>query len=284
MTFYFGKDHAQMICEALELMPCKDELQRAKVHNLIEELRQNGAWFAHVTAQDTVLMKEALATMPTIKGEQIELFCEVKCSVAAMQPEELVLIREVRALDGLSLAKTFYFKVPNEDFDIKAAIKAACIAFLSTEDGRKICENDRNEFSWHMFMEYVPNSICRRYGFEMVTLNMPAVHVDLYNGPVSKATVPIIGQLSSFASANVDICDVMIKFTTTNVDGEDITIQMSAGDLYDDWYCNCDSVPENGAFLHSLEISAHGKIMTFSREELGEFTFEELMWLIEDIW
>ena len=83
---------------------------------------------------------------------------------------------------------------------------------------------------------------------------------------------------------NFGIYDVMLKFTTTNVDDKEITIQMSAGALTDDWYGSCDSVPENGAFLHNLEISVSGKAVRFSREELGDFSFEELMRIIENNW
>lgn len=83
---------------------------------------------------------------------------------------------------------------------------------------------------------------------------------------------------------NFGIYDVMLKFTTTNVDDKEITILMSAGALADDWYGSCDSVPENGALLHNLEISVPGKVVKLSREELGDFSFEELMRVIEGTW
>lgn len=94
-----------------------------------------------------------------------------------------------------------------------------------------------------------------------------------------------LSQFSPFVhETSFGIYDVMLKFSTTNVDDKEIAIQMSAGALADDWHGACDSVPENGAFLHNLEISVPGKVVKLSCEELGDFSFEELMWIIETTW
>lgn len=68
--------------------------------------------------------------------------------------------------DGLSVrVLTLTFDVPNEQFDLVAAVKDAARAFCQTEEGRKMYIYNCGCFNWADF-EYVPNEICQQFGFQ----------------------------------------------------------------------------------------------------------------------
>lgn len=57
------------------------------------------------------------------------------------------------------------FEVPNVEFDLIAAVKAACKEYCQTEDGKRVLADNFDYFNWGDFDKFVPDCICRRYGF-----------------------------------------------------------------------------------------------------------------------
>lgn len=66
--------------------------------------------------------------------------------------------------------------------------------------------------------------------------------------------------------------------------GEKIMIPttIKIADLYDDWYGDCNSCPENGEFVFGITIAQESTGKSYLIETPYEFTFEELMMAIED--
>ena len=71
--------------------------------------------------------------------------------------------------DGLNIrVLTLNFEVPNEAFDIVAAVKAAAKEYCLTEEGKKAYEGNCNCFNWGDFDAHVPQDICRKHGFAKI--------------------------------------------------------------------------------------------------------------------
>ena len=82
------------------------------------------------------------------------------------------MIRTIVAIerDGLDLrVLALNFDVPSADFDLKAAIKAACTEYCQTEQGRAIYEYNCSSFNWADFAMSVPAEICAKHGFKLIT-------------------------------------------------------------------------------------------------------------------
>ena len=58
------------------------------------------------------------------------------------------------------------FEVPDDNFDLLAAAKAAAMDFCKTPEGRDVFDGD--SFGWYDFMTNVPNEFCEKHGFKMV--------------------------------------------------------------------------------------------------------------------
>lgn len=52
--------------------------------------------------------------------------------------------------------------------DVEKAVKDACTEYCLTEKGRKVYEGNCDCFNWGDFDTYVPNDICKKYGFEKI--------------------------------------------------------------------------------------------------------------------
>lgn len=55
----------------------------------------------------------------------------------------------------------------NEDMgkeDILSAIRKACDDYVGTDEGAEMLKGNRNSFTYHDFLEHVPNRICAKYG------------------------------------------------------------------------------------------------------------------------
>lgn len=69
--------------------------------------------------------------------------------------------------DGLDIRTiTGSFKVPSEDFDIIAAIKAASNEYIHTEEGKQTLDHNCGQFNFADFVNDVPRRICVKHGFE----------------------------------------------------------------------------------------------------------------------
>ena len=63
----------------------------------------------------------------------------------------------------------YFFDVKNKNDDIIDLVKKATEAFLKTKEGRKIYEDNGNDFDLIDFNNYVPNSICEKFGFVKIS-------------------------------------------------------------------------------------------------------------------
>lgn len=63
-------------------------------------------------------------------------------------------------------------------FDIRKAVKDACVEFARTPDGRKAYEDNCGSFNWGDFVAYVPDEICRNHGFERIMDTLSQIKVD----------------------------------------------------------------------------------------------------------
>lgn len=78
-------------------------------------------------------------------------------------------LRTITALkhDGGDVrAISIVIKILDRTIDLKEAIKNACNDYIKTSEGVKTYKYNCGYFNWADFSANVPNSICRKYGFE----------------------------------------------------------------------------------------------------------------------
>lgn len=75
------------------------------------------------------------------------------------------IIQAIRRTAHVTSAVNITLEFPDENFDIKAAVRAACTDFCKTETGREIYEDNCHEFNWVDFSQNVPDEICESHGF-----------------------------------------------------------------------------------------------------------------------
>lgn len=81
------------------------------------------------------------------------------------------MVKTIAALeqDGFDVrVLVLNFDVPSKDFDLKAAVEAACVEYCQTEEGRETYEGNCNCFNWADFEAYVPDEICEKHGFKKI--------------------------------------------------------------------------------------------------------------------
>jgi hypothetical protein len=91
-------------------------------------------------------------------------------------------------------------------------------------------------------------------------------------------------KFSPFNEFGFGIYDVEISILTTNIDNIPIEITTSIGELYADWMRTCDICPANDAIIERMEVMAGEVEEVFETKDLVDFTFEDLMSIIDDIW
>lgn len=75
--------------------------------------------------------------------------------------------------DGMEVrALALNFDVPSEDFDLKAAVKAACTEYCKTPEGLETYRYNCNHFNWADFAMSVPAEFCEKHGFKFVQSNV----------------------------------------------------------------------------------------------------------------
>lgn len=91
------------------------------------------------------------------------------------------MIRTINAIehDGLKERMlTMLFDVPDEEFDLISAVKAAAKEYCMTEDGLKTYIGNCSSFNWADFECYVPNEICMKYGFRKINGSLSDISVN----------------------------------------------------------------------------------------------------------
>lgn len=66
----------------------------------------------------------------------------------------------------------------DEDFSFRRAVKDAVQTYLATESGKRYLKEMRGTFDWFDFDAFVPNSICRLYGFEKIEESNEDIEVE----------------------------------------------------------------------------------------------------------
>lgn len=74
--------------------------------------------------------------------------------------------------DGLDTRNMVMVMKAADGVDIKEAATAACTEYCKTEEGKATYEGNCCCFNWGDLDTYVPNDICRKYGFEKVDSNV----------------------------------------------------------------------------------------------------------------
>lgn len=81
--------------------------------------------------------------------------------------------------DGLDVrVLALNFEVPNAEFDIKTAVKAACTEYCQTEAGRATYAYNCSSFNWADFAMSVPTEICEKHGFKLIRSDVADEEVD----------------------------------------------------------------------------------------------------------
>ena len=102
------------------------------------------------------------------------------------------MIKSVVALDrdGLDVnVMVLNFEVPDKDFDIEAAARAAALEYCQTEEGRTTYIGNCDSFNWGDFYTCVPQNICRRHGFAHVEPPVADILVDFNEQLVDEIAV-----------------------------------------------------------------------------------------------
>lgn len=75
--------------------------------------------------------------------------------------------------DGIDIrVLALNFEVPSADFDLKAAVKAACTEYCKTPEGLETYRYNCNHFNWADFAMSVPAEFCEKHGFKFVQSNV----------------------------------------------------------------------------------------------------------------
>ena len=91
------------------------------------------------------------------------------------------MLRTITALEheGMDVrVLVLNFEVPNEEFDLMAAVKAAALEYCQTEEGKKTYEYNCRNFNWADFEMNVPDEICARHGFSVLASPVADLVVD----------------------------------------------------------------------------------------------------------
>lgn len=68
----------------------------------------------------------------------------------------------------------FHVNVLKKGLDVEDAVRAAIVDYLHTEEGYNRCsDEERHYFDWYNVVDYLPNNICRKHGFEIVSPAIP---------------------------------------------------------------------------------------------------------------
>ena len=83
-------------------------------------------------------------------------------------------------VDGTTIRNLpILIRILNPDVtDVRKAIEQACDEWIRTEDGKKTYSGNCHCFNWADFDLYVPNDVCRKYGFEKTGLDADCIGVD----------------------------------------------------------------------------------------------------------
>lgn len=94
------------------------------------------------------------------------------------QPLQTIIAVEHDGLDVRVLAIKVRILDPRPNFDIRQAVKDACLDYVRTENGRKTYNYNCGCFNWADFESNVPNEICRNHGFERIDSDVTSLEVD----------------------------------------------------------------------------------------------------------
>lgn len=78
--------------------------------------------------------------------------------------------------------------VCSAELDIRKAIRDASREYCKSKTGKLITNSDK-DFTYEDFVEYVPNSICRKYGFQKLQSLETDIVVDYHGTVVSKSEI-----------------------------------------------------------------------------------------------
>lgn len=70
--------------------------------------------------------------------------------------------------DGEFHATAVACNVPDHNFDIISAAKAAAKEYCLTTDGKTVYSGNCHTFNWGDLVTYVPNEICEKHGFTII--------------------------------------------------------------------------------------------------------------------
>lgn len=59
-------------------------------------------------------------------------------------------------------------RVPDKDFDLLAAAKAASLEYCKTEKGKEYFCMEKERFNWGSFAYDLPQAFCEKHGFEIL--------------------------------------------------------------------------------------------------------------------
>jgi hypothetical protein len=68
---------------------------------------------------------------------------------------------------------TILCEVPDKEFDLVTAAKAAATDYAKTAEGLELYERNHREINWIDFAIAVPNEFCEKYGFKKLFADMP---------------------------------------------------------------------------------------------------------------
>ena len=103
------------------------------------------------------------------------------------------MLRNVIAIEHSDFKErvlSILFDVPNEEFDLIGAAKAAAAEYCKTKDGLKTYFRNGEYFDWADFELAVPNEICERHGFKRVDGSLSDIVVDLEELLVDRGEMP----------------------------------------------------------------------------------------------
>lgn len=80
--------------------------------------------------------------------------------------------------EGKISAFPILFEVPSAEFDLISAVRDAAAEYCKTEEGWNLFEYHSFSFNWEDFAQAVPNSICKKHGFQRVDNHLPYIVVD----------------------------------------------------------------------------------------------------------
>lgn len=186
------------------------------------------------------------------------------------------IIKTITAIecDGMDVRTlTITLKIFDSTIDIKSAIKNACNDYVKTREGLETYRYNCDLFNWADFESNVPNSICRRYGFEKIDSVVSEEDVNWDEQLIDESVMTLSdNDITTLKSAIIENGPDAIEdfigierpeyYDKADIDAimDEVIAQMPDDELMDFYVKYASKIDDNNANSYDVSIAVDGRI------------------------